>query len=68
MELLKKKPKRDTDDILDTPPSDRLPLFPKGTRIDSAQNHRGYWKGIDDQTIQENISYQMQSLEFQVKL
>lgn len=69
MELLNKKEKRNTDELLDSSvTSDRLPLFPKGVRIDSAQTHRSHWDGINDQRLRENISYQMQYLEFQVKL
>jgi hypothetical protein len=48
--------------------ADKLPLFPTEMRPKSAAEHRESWHMITDAALQENISYQMQYLEFQVHL
>jgi hypothetical protein len=66
MELLKKtitdtqNPRNDN--------SDKKELFPDGRRPRSAADHREDWLFIEDEALCENISYQMQYLEFQIHL
>ena len=43
-------------------------LFEEGRRPGTAAEHREQWSFIEDEGIRENISYQMQYLEFQVHL
>jgi hypothetical protein len=48
--------------------SDKLSLFPPELRPRTAVEHREDWNVIEDAGLRENISYQMQYLEFQVHL
>ena len=48
--------------------SDKKPLFTKERRPHVAAFHREQWVFIEDETIKENIAYQMQYLEFLVCL
>ena len=66
MELLHKSENNTDDPRLDN--SDKKPLFAEGGRPRSAAEHREDWGFIEDVGLRENISYQMQYLEFQVRL
>lgn len=48
--------------------ADKLPLFTPDSRPGTAADHREAWSCILDARLRENISYQMQYLEFQVML
>jgi hypothetical protein len=48
--------------------ADKKPLFTDGSKPRPASEHKELWAFITDQQIRENIAYQMQYLEFQVRL
>lgn len=66
MELLIKNVEDKENPKLDN--SDKKQLFEKDHRPRTASEHREEWGFIEDTAIRENISYQMQYLEFQVYL
>lgn len=66
MELLKKSENTTGNPRADN--ADKKPLFADGARPRSANEHKELWTFISDQQIRENIAYQMQYLEFQVRL
>ena len=66
MELLKKAQNTTSDPRQDN--ADKKALFAEGARPRSAGEHKELWVFIADQQIRENIAYQMQYLEFQVRL
>lgn len=66
MQLLFKSNNTSGDPRLDN--ADKKPLFPSDLRPKSAAEHREVWDVIQDAGLRENISYQMQYLEFQVQL
>ncbi len=66
MQLLQKSENTSNDPRQDN--ADKKPLFDEDQRLQSAAAHREVWNCIDDVGLRENISYQMQYLEFQVQL
>lgn len=48
--------------------SDKKSLFREGRKPRTAEEHREEWGFIKDDTLLDNISYQMQYLEFQILL
>lgn len=64
---LLQKAKNDTSDPRQDN-ADKLSLFPPEQRPKTAVEHREDWQMITDAGLRENISYQMQYLEFQVQL
>lgn len=66
MELLRKAANTTGDPRQDN--ADKKPLFPEGARPRSAAEHKEAWSFVLDLQIRENIAYQMQYLEFQVRL
>ena len=48
--------------------ADKKPLFTEGLKPRAANEHKEQWAFIHDIQIRENIAYQMQYLEFQVRL
>lgn len=66
MELLKKNIHDEQNPRNDN--SDKKELFAEGHRPHSANEHKEEWSFIEDKAIRENIAYQMQYLEFQVRL
>lgn len=66
MELLKKQVS-DTDNPRNDN-SDKQELFAEGQRPRSAAEFREEWEFIEDKALRENISYQLQYLEYLVKL
>lgn len=66
MELLRKTRNESDDPRLDN--ADKAPLFPEGRRPQAAAEIREEWAFIEDEGLRENISYQVQYLQFQVNL
>lgn len=66
MELLSKTNNISGDPRQDN--ADKKQLFADGARPRSANEHKDQWGFIEDKQIRENIAYQMQYLEFQIRL
>lgn len=66
MQLLRKSPNNTDNPRQDN--ADKDALFPPELRPKPAAEHREAWNVIEDEGLRENISYQMQYLEFQVQL
>jgi hypothetical protein len=66
MELLKKTENTSDDPRQDN--ADKRELFGEGRRPQPAAEIREEWNFIDDEGLRENISYQVQYLQFQVNL
>jgi hypothetical protein len=48
--------------------SDKKPLFEKGAHPASANSYKDQWGFVVDSAVRENIAYQMQYIEFMVRL
>jgi hypothetical protein len=66
MELLKKTKNQSNDPRQDN--ADKLALFTEGRRPQAAAEIRAEWAFIADEGLCENISYQVQYLQFQINL
>src|SRR6056297_1143964 len=66
MELLKKSQNDSNNPRQDN--ADKVPLFAEGRRPQAAAEIREQWSFIADDGLRENISYQVQYLQFQINL
>jgi hypothetical protein len=66
MQLLKKTENQSNDPRQDN--ADKAELFGEGRRPQAAADIREEWSFIQDEGLRENISYQVQYLQFQVNL
>lgn len=66
IELLRKTVATDNDRRKDN--ADKQPLFSKEHHPQAASIHKSQWAFVMDITVRENIAYQLQYLEFMVRL